>query len=954
MKDEEKTREQLISELLELRQRIAKMEVSDTDYSREEEGVGEDEAKNQTVMEEAPIAVCNMDVNGRVSYVNKRFEILSGYSREEIVNKYRFKLGVFPPETLKLFEEHANRRLKGEPTTLVETQFKCKDGRWRWWEVEARAIHKERELVGLQLAARDITERRQLMDVLGKSEERLKKFFQSAPDALYLIDMKGVFVEWNRAAEEITGYKKHELMGKSFLASRLFDPIHIPKAAELLAKNAMGQATGPDEFYLNRKDGTRVIVDIRTFPIRVRNMELIAGIARNITVHKRAEDALQKVRDELEERLNERTAELSSSNALLTQEILARKQGEERLKESEEKYQAILNTIEEGYYEIDLGGNLTLCSDSLCRIYEYSKDELMGMNFKQYMDHETAEKVFQGLNEIYNTGNPVRGLDLAIKKKGGGAGHVRLYAWLMTDVEGHPSGFRGIVQDVTLIKRMESEMSSLQSILESVPDCITTTDLHGNALYVSPQVKNILGYDTHELIGKKIHFLYGRGIEDAKKIMTELSEKGELRNHEIEVKNRDGRLINIDLSASLLMDRKGETIGTLGIYRDVSERNRMQAKLRHTVKMEAIRTLAGGTAHHFNNLLMGIQGNASLVLLDITSTHPHYEKLREIEQFVQNGADLATQLLGFSEDGEKYELKPTNLSDLVKRTTEIFGRTKNEITIHSRYQEDCWSADADRGRIEMVLLSLYENASEAMSGHGDLYVETENVVLDMDHVASYGLEPGNYVKISVTDTGVGMSKEIKERAFEPFFTTKQVGEGVGLSLASAYGIIRNHAGIINIYSEEGKGTTCNLYLPSSEKGPGIAQKLRPEGVSGAETVLLVDDQDIVIDIGTQMLERMGYTVLLAKSGKEAIEVYSENINKIDIVILDMIMPDMDGGEAYDALRAIKPDVKVLLSSGHAINAQASEILNKGCNGFIQKPLTMRELSQKIREILDKE
>ena len=264
MKDEEKTREQLISELLELRQRIAKMEVSDTEYSREEEGVGEDEAKNQTVMEEAPIAVCNMDVNGRVSYVNKRFEILSGYSREEIVNKYRFKLGVFPPETLKLFEEHANRRLKGEPTTLVETQFKCKDGRWRWWEVEARAIHKERELVGLQLAARDITERRQLMDVLGKSEERLKKFFQSAPDALYLIDMKGVFVEWNRAAEEITGYKKHELMGKSFLASRLFDPIHIPKAAELLAKNAMGQATGPDEFYLNRKDGTRVIVDIRT------------------------------------------------------------------------------------------------------------------------------------------------------------------------------------------------------------------------------------------------------------------------------------------------------------------------------------------------------------------------------------------------------------------------------------------------------------------------------------------------------------------------------------------------------------------------------------------------------------------------------------------------------------------------------------------------------------------
>jgi two-component system cell cycle sensor histidine kinase/response regulator CckA len=953
MNDEEKTREQLISEITELRHRVAEMEVAGTDYSREKQRMGEHEVKYETVMEETPIAICNMDINGKVTFVNKRFERLSGYSREEIVNKYRFKLGVFPPETLKLFEEHANRRLKGEPAPLVETQFKCKDGRWRWWEVEARAIHKQGELVGLQLAARDVTERRRLMEVLGKSEEQLKQVFEFAPDALYMIDMKGVFVEWNRAAEKITGYKKHELMGKSFLASRLFDPTHIPKAAELLAKNAMGQATGPDEFNFNRKDGTQVIVEIRTFPIKTRNRELIAGIARDITVHKRAEDALQKVHDELEDRLRERTEQLSSANALLTQEISERKQGEERLGESEEKYQTVLKAIEEGYYEVDLEGKLTLFSDSLCRIYGYAKDELVGMNCRQYMDLENAEKVFQAFNEIYNSGNPVRGFDHEIIKKGGETRHLRLYASLMKDSEGHPAGFRGIVQDVTEIKQMEWERSSLQNILDSSPDCITTTDLHGNTLYVSPHVKNILGYDTHELTGKKTHFLYRNGIEDAKKIMRELSDKGELRNHDIKVRNKDGRLIDIDLSASLLLDKRGGAIGTLGIYRNLTERNKLQARLQHAVKMEAIRTLAGGTAHHFNNLLMGIQGNASLVLLDITSTHPHYEKLREIEQFVQNGADLATQLLGFSADGAaEYEVKPTNLSDLVKQSTEIFGRTKKEITIHSRYQEDCWSADVDQGRIEQVLLTLYENAREAMPGGGDLYIETENVVLDRDHVGPYSLEPGNYVRISVTDTGVGMSRDIKEKAFEPFFTTKQVGKGVGLSLASAYGIIRNHAGIISIYSEEGKGTTCTLYLPSSEKEPAIEEKSPPEAVRGSETVLLVDDQDIVIDIGTQMLERMGYTVLLARSGKEATEVYKGNIDKIDIVILDMIMPGMSGGETYDALKAIKPDVKVLLSSGYTINAEATEILERGCSGFIQKPLTMRELSQKIREILD--
>jgi CheY-like chemotaxis protein len=368
--------------------------------------------------------------------------------------------------------------------------------------------------------------------------------------------------------------------------------------------------------------------------------------------------------------------------------------------------------------------------------------------------------------------------------------------------------------------------------------------------------------------------------------------------------------------------------------------------------MEAIGTLAGGIAHDFNNVLMGIQGHTSLMLLHIDSDHPHFGHITGVEDMVHRGAELTRQLLGFARGG-KYEVKVTDLNELVEKSSEMFGRTRKEITVGKKYQQGIWPVEVDRTQIEQVLLNLYVNDWQAMPHGGDLHVETSNVALGASHTKPFGVSPGNYVKVSVNDTGIGIDNATQQKIFDPFFTTKEMGRGTGLGLSSAYGIIKNHGGIINVYSEKEKGSSFNIYLPASEKKFAAREdRLADEILKGTETILLVDDEDVVVDVGEEMLEEMGYKVLVARSGKEGVDVYTKHKEEIDLVILDMIMPDMGGGEAYDRMKEEDSDAKVILSSGYSIDGQATEILGRGCNGFIQKPFNMKDLSGKVREIVE--
>ncbi|NVM22371.1 MAG: response regulator, partial [Desulfobacterales bacterium] len=334
-------------------------------------------------------------------------------------------------------------------------------------------------------------------------------------------------------------------------------------------------------------------------------------------------------------------------------------------------------------------------------------------------------------------------------------------------------------------------------------------------------------------------------------------------------------------------------------------------------------------------------------------SHPHYERLKNIEKQVQSGAKLTSHLLGYARKG-RYEVKPFDLNQLVADASETFGRTRKEVAIHRDLAEDLFSTEADQGQIEQVLLNLFLNAADAMPGGGDLFLRTSNVTHEDIESTLYDPKPGKYVLLTVTDTGKGMDEKTQERIFDPFFTTKEMGRGTGLGLASVYGIIKGHAGYINVDSEKEQGTTFSIYLPVSEKKAWKAAKAAAEIVKGNGTVLLVDDEEVILEVGRDLLEAVGYRVLTAKDGKEAIEVYKKNRQEIEIVVLDMVMPNMGGGEAYDRIKEIEPHVKVLLSSGFSIDGEASQILERGCDGFIQKPFDMKELSEKIRKILKKE
>ncbi|MDY6953321.1 MAG: response regulator, partial [Thermodesulfobacteriota bacterium] len=381
------------------------------------------------------------------------------------------------------------------------------------------------------------------------------------------------------------------------------------------------------------------------------------------------------------------------------------------------------------------------------------------------------------------------------------------------------------------------------------------------------------------------------------------------------------------------------------------ERKKLGAQLQQAQKMEAVGTLAGGIAHDFNNLLMGIQGRVSLMLMDMDSDHPHFIHVGGIEDAVKKGADLTKQLLGFARGG-KYEVRPTDPNDLVERSSEILGRAKKEIRIHKKYEKNIWTVEVDRGQIEQVLVNLYVNAWQAMPGGGDLYLETKNAYLSQKYTEAFNAKSGNYVQISATDSGVGMDEETRQRVFEPFFTTKEVGGGTGLGLASAYGIIKNHGGIIDVYSQPGQGATFNIYLPASEKAVAKDKEPLADVLGGTETILLVDDEEMIVDVGQEMLTALGYHVIVAPNGRQAVALYEENKDKIDMVILDLVMPDMGGGEVYHRLKEMNPKVKVLLSSGYSIDGQANEILERGCDGFIQKPFDIREVSEKLRDILE--
>ena len=518
----------------------------------------------------------------------------------------------------------------------------------------------------------------------------------------------------------------------------------------------------------------------------------------------------------------------------------------------------------------------------------------------------------------------------------------------------------GIVEDFKDITRRKQAEETLRRseekyriVLEASPDPVVVYNMAGEVIYLNPAFTGVFGWAQEDLLGKKIDYVPRENRPEIQTMIDRMLAGESFSSVESRRYTKKGNILDVRISVAVYTDRNGIPEGSVHILRDVTERKRLKAQMRQVQKMESIGTLAGGIAHDFNNLLMGIQGNVSLMLMDTDAVSPDYDRLINIEKQVKSGAKLTSYLLGYARKG-KYEINPLDLNQVVKEVNETFIRTKKEITVHNDLAEDLSVIEADKGQIEQVLLNLFINAADAMPDGGDLFLKTMKVTDKDMQGRMYKPEPGNYVLLTVTDSGVGMDEEIQERIFEPFFTTKEMGRGTGLGLASVYGIIKSHHGYIEVESSKGKGTTFRIYLPASEKEIQKIVETTDEIVKGAETVLLVDDEDIILEVSCELLETIGYRVLTAGCGKESIEIYKNNRDKIDIVVLDMVMPDINGAVVYKRLKEINPDVKVLLSSGYSIDGHATEILNQGCDGFIQKPFTLQSLSRKIKDILEKD
>ena len=515
---------------------------------------------------------------------------------------------------------------------------------------------------------------------------------------------------------------------------------------------------------------------------------------------------------------------------------IERKRYEQAIVASEQKYRNILASIEDGYYEINLHGNLTLVNQAMCKMLGYDESEILGRNTARYLSEQTTERIKTGFANVLDSELPGNTLELEFKRKDGTMRFAETIISAIRNENDEPMGFRGIARDITERK----------------------------------------------------------AAENSRKLLEE--------------------------------------------------------QLQQAQRLESLGTLAGGVAHDFNNLLMGIQGRTVLMLQDLPATHPHYSQLRSIEEHVESAAALTTRLLGFARGG-KYEVRTVDLNSLIEKSVQMYGRTKKEITIHSVLQLGGVPAEVAANQIEQVLLNLLVNAGQAMPAGGTITIITSQVVLNENDARYHGITQGKYAQITLTDTGIGMDKDTMRKIFDPFFTTKAIGHGTGLGLAMVYGIIRNHSGAITVESELNQGTTVTVLLPATDKDILPAAEVPQTLMKGSETVLLVDDEPMIIEIGQEILAAIGYKVLTASSGSEAIDIYSCNQDRIDFLIIDMVMPQMSGGELFDRLKEINPAIKVLLSSGYSIDGQAREILNRGCQGFLQKPFNISQLSVKIREIL---
>jgi PAS domain S-box-containing protein len=642
-------------------------------------------------------------------------------------------------------------------------------------------------------------------------------------------------------------------------------------------------------------------------------------------------------------------------------------ESEAAVRENEEKYRSILDNIEDGYFEVDLEGNFTFFNDALCRLIGYSATAMAGMNNREYMDAENAEKVFKTFNRVYETGKPEKCFDWEIIKVDGTKSQVDASVSLMTDPEGNPIGFRGIARDVTRHKQSEMALRESEAryrqLVNHAPAGIYEVDfIEGKFSSVNDIICDYTGYSRQELLTMSALDIL---TEDSQKLFLERLDKilkGQKVPSSVEFKIRakSGREIYVLINSKIIYTADGKPKGATAVVHDITEqklaaeeKKNLEYQLQQAQKMEAIGTLAGGIAHDFNNILSVIIGYTELILMNGDVDGEVRQNLKEIFNASKHARDMVKQILAFSRQN-KQERKPIQVAHIVKEAVKMLRASlPSTISIEQHIEKDTGVIEADPTQIHQVLMNLCTNAAHAINEKdGVLKIHLGNIELDQKAAADIpGLKTGSYLKLSVSDSGEGIRPEARQKIFNPYFTTKEKGKGTGLGLAVVQGIVKSNNGAVTVESEVGKGAAFHVYLPTIKRKLAADGEISTPLPMGCEHILLIDDEHPLVEIGRQMLERLGYSVAARTSSIEALELFKADPHRFDLVITDIVMPNLTGDKLAKKIIDIRNDIPVVLCTGYSEKFTHRNASEMGIHSFLMKPLVMRDLANTVRQAL---
>ena len=634
--------------------------------------------------------------------------------------------------------------------------------------------------------------------------------------------------------------------------------------------------------------------------------------------------------------------------------ILARTRALDQVRLREQRLRALVENAADPIVIVDETMKTIYSSPAAEKVSGYSPGEMRGRELSTVHpdDLELARTLLKLTLE--SPGKPIRGEIRTIHRDG----RCLYLETIATNLLDNPA-VNGIVvnlRDVTEQKRTHESEARLAAIVESSDEAVVGADIDGQIISWNPGAERLYGYSQAEVIGRKPSFSAAPGESiDIDAIIRDATTSGVTAHFETTHVRKDGRRLLVSVGVSPIRDKDGKIIGAAGISHDVTEHRRLEEEFRQAQKMEAIGRLAGGIAHDFNNILTAISANAELAMEELAASHPVREDLAEIRRAGTRAAALTRQLLAFS---RKQVLQPQtiNLNSIVYSIEEMLRRVIGEdVTLMPDLTPGISYVRADPTQLEQVLMNLAVNARDAMPRGGRLTITTRNLELIDKSVLPEGMGPGSYVSLEVSDTGIGMDAKTRVRIFEPFFTTKDPGKGTGLGLSTVYGIVRQSGGFITVESENDQGTSFKLFFPQADesgKKPGPITGEHSEVKGGSETLLLVEDEASVRTPLKRALERLGYTVLAATNGIEAMGIARTSELPIHMLVSDVVMPGMGGRELADNLRAMNPTLPVLFMSGHSDEAVASHGSLAIGAAFLAKPFAIQTIVQRIREVLD--